>query len=110
MVEDFEYGKTQKRIIFTDNEHRHAKLLIRLKHDGLKQSEFFRSIVTGYINGDDRIQEYIYEISPQSKTKKTKSKKLIEKGKQKMQDYEAALNEDDVGDLFDLIAQEHPDL
>lgn len=110
MVEDFEYGKTQKRIIFTDNEHRHAKLLIRLKHDGLKQSEFFRSIVTGYINGDDRIQQYVYEISSQSKTKKTKSRKLIEEGKQKMQDYEAVLNEDDVGDLFDLIAQEHPDL
>jgi hypothetical protein len=110
MVEEFEYGKTQKRIIFTDNEHRHAKLLIRLKHDGLKQSEFFRGIVTGYIEGDDRIQQYVHEISPQSKTRKTKSKKLLDEGRRRTQDFSASLSDDDVGDLFDLIAQEHPDL
>ena len=108
-MEDFDYGKLTKKIIFADNDHRHAKLLIKLKHDGLTQSDFFRSIITGYINDDERIQEYVYSISTQSKNRKAKSKKLFDKGKKTVNEIEA-LTEKDVDDLFDLIAQEHPEL
>ena len=102
-MNEFDYGKSQKKIVFVDNEHRHAKLLIRLKHDGMKQSEFFRSIITGYIAGDERIQQYVYDVSKQSKVRKSKSKRLFEKGKE-------GLSDSDVDNLFDLIAEEHPDL
>ena len=47
---EIEYGKLTKRIVFTENDHRHAQLILKLKHDGMKQSQFFRSLVTAYID------------------------------------------------------------
>ena len=41
-MEDINYGKNNKRIIFTDTDHRHAQLILKLKTDGLTQAKFFR--------------------------------------------------------------------
>ena len=87
-VEDFEvvinYGNMKKRIIFYDNDHRHAKLLIRLKHDGIKQSDFFRSVLTAYITGDERIHSLVDElIATQGKVRKSKSKRLVIRAKKR---------------------------
>ena len=103
-----DYGKSTKRIVFTETDHRHAKLLIRLNHDGLKQSEFFRSLVTGYINGDSRIQDFIEETSTLSKTKKQKSKNLRSKGAATVSDL--GLGESEIENIFDIIKEEYPDL
>ena len=51
MSNEIDYGKLNKRIVFTENDHRHAQLVLKLKHDGMRQSDFFRSIITGYIAG-----------------------------------------------------------
>lgn len=110
MVEEIQvqYGKMNKKIVFTDNDHRHAQLIIRLKHDDLKQSEFFRSLITGYLDQDERILSYIDEIKNQSVKKKSKSTKLRQRGKQLLT--ETGFSNDQIDDLFDLIAEEHPDL
>ena len=108
MATEISYGKLNKKIVFTDNDHRHAKLLIRLKHDELKQSEFFRGMITGYLEQDERILNFIDDLKTQSVKRKTKSNKLIAAGK-KMQD-DLGLSEEQVSSLFDLIAEEHPDL
>ena len=107
-MEDLNYGKLNKKIVFTENEHRHAKLIIRLKHDDLKQSVFFRSFITGYLEQDDRVISFIDDVKTQSSKKKTKSKKLREIGKETLQETE--FSEDQLEDLFDLIAEEHPEL
>jgi hypothetical protein len=108
MGNDIDYGKLTKRVVFTDSDHRHAQLLVRLNHDGLTQAKFFRHLITAYIEGDHRIVEYIDEVKTQSKTRKAKSKKLRHQGKQLVR--EAGLSEQQLHDLFDMIAQEHPDL
>lgn len=108
MSNDIEYGKLTKRVVFTENDHRHAQLTIRLKHDNLRQSDFFRSMITGYLNNDDRILSYIDDVKPQSKTRKQKSKKLIEKGKENLQNF--GLSEGEISNLFDIIEEGHPDL
>jgi len=108
MSSDIDYGKLTKRVVFTDTDHRHAQLLVRLNHDGLTQAKFFRHLITAYIEGDPRIVEYIDEVKTQSKTRKAKSKKLRHQGKQLVR--EAGFSEQQVHDLFDMIAQEHPDL
>tara|TARA_B100000131_G_C18091095_1_gene602238 strand:- start:1425 stop:1751 length:327 start_codon:yes stop_codon:yes gene_type:complete len=108
MAEDLSYGKLNKKIVFTDNDHRHAKLLIRLRHDQLKQSEFFRGIITGYLEQDERIVNFIDDLKNQSGARKAKSNKLIKAGK-KMQD-DLGLSDEQVSSIFDLIAEEHPDL
>lgn len=103
-----EYGKMTKRIVFTESDHRHAQLLIKLKQDGLRQSEFFRSIVTGYLSGDERVDGYIQEISSLSQQRKKKTQKLRTRGEQVVKDF--GLNEGEIENIFDLIEQEYPDL
>jgi len=102
------YGKNTKKIVFSDTDHNHARLILRLRHDGITQARFFRSIVSGYIEGDERIQNYITEISQQAILKKTASAKLQESGRQKAKGL--GLSDQQVENLFDLIAEEYPEL
>jgi hypothetical protein len=110
MVEEYEveYGKLNKKIVFTENDHRHAQLILRLKHDDLKQSEFFRAMITGYLKQDERIMSFIEDLRKQSIKKQTKSKKLRLKGKELLN--ESGFSEDQIENIFDLIAEEHPEL
>ena len=108
MSDEIDYGKLNKRVVSTYNEHRHAKLVLQLKHDGFKQGEFFRTIITGYINDDPVLQQYIDEVKDQSPRIKKKSKRLRNRGEKTMNDI--GFNEDDLENIFDLIEQEHPDL
>ena len=107
-MSQIEYGKLTKRIVFTESDHRHAQLIIKLKHDGFRQSEFFRSIITGYLSGDSRIQDYVSEVSTLSKKRKSKSQKLRKQGEQLVKDF--GLNDGEIENIFDLIEQEHPEL
>jgi hypothetical protein len=108
MAEEVDYGKLTKRVVFTENDHRHAKFTIRLKHDNLRQSEFFRNIITGYLNNDDRILSFVDDIKPMSKSRKQKSKRLIEKGNEALENF--GFSEKEVANIFDIIEEEHPDL
>jgi len=108
MNQEIEYGKLTKRIVFTETDHRHAQLILRLKHDNIKQSDFFRAIITGYIEQDENLQSYVDSVSSQSRIKVSKSRKLREAGQAKKDSM--GLSNDDVADIFDIIAQEHPEL
>ena len=107
-TQEIDYGKLNKKIVFSENDHRHAQLIIRLKHDDLKQSQFFRAFITGYLQQDERILSFIDDLKTQSIKKKTKSHRLRQKGQQNLSD--AGFSEKQIDDLFDLIAEEHPDL
>lgn len=108
MSEPIEYGKMNKKIVFTENDHRHAQLVVRLKHDDLRQSEFFRACISGYLAQDERILSFIDDIKAQSLKKKSKSKKLRSAGQQRAE--EAGFSDKQIDNLFDLIAEEHPEL
>ena len=106
------YGVNSKKIMFYDTDKRHAELKIRLQHDSLKQSEFFRAVVTAYIEKDDLFSEFINGYKTKNKTQSKerieKSKKSIEKGREIEKKFN--LKEDEKENIFDLIAQEHPEL
>lgn len=108
MEDKIDYGRLNKRIVFTENDHRHVNFLMKLKSVGLTQSKFFRYIITGFINDDERLYDFIEEISEVSKKKKLLSRRLKEKGAQ--QAVEIGLNENEVDNIFDLIAEEFPTL
>tara|TARA_R100000008_G_C3562481_1_gene157064 strand:+ start:235 stop:567 length:333 start_codon:yes stop_codon:yes gene_type:complete len=108
MSDKIDYGKLTKKIVFTDSDHRHAQLVLRLKHDGLTQSGFFRHMITAYIEGDERVQELVSEFSNQSKTRTSKSRKLHSQGRKKISSY--GLNDGEIENIFDLIEQEYPEL
>ena len=104
--------KKNKKIVFDDTDIRHAKLKIRLQHDGLSQAEFFRAFVTGYIEKDrDVIQfinKYKLENAKQSKKAIKRSQRDVESGAKKLEQF--GIFDGEIEDIYDLIANEHPDL
>jgi len=107
MSNEIDYGKLTKRIVFTENDHRHANLILKLKHDGLTQSAFFRHLITAYIENDERIQVLVDELRSRKKHK-IKSQKMRQKGKEVLKDF--ALSSGEVENIFDVLEQEFPDL
>jgi hypothetical protein len=107
-----EYGKNEKRISFMDTDKRAAEFLVRLKHDGLTKTKFFRALLSGYLNRDPELVGFIERIKEndqiQSKTKSTKIKKIEEKGEKSKNMF--GLNKDDIENIFDMLEKEHPDL
>ena len=101
-------SNTRKKIMFYDSEERQTKLRIRCGYDGLTQSQFFRIMVTGYIENDEFIYEYIkkskerYNIQGQQKRNKIeqlhKNKKVLEK--------KFAFAENEIENIFDVIEME----
>tara|TARA_Y100001963_G_C6519930_1_gene326089 strand:+ start:274 stop:606 length:333 start_codon:yes stop_codon:yes gene_type:complete len=106
------YGNQTKRIVFHDTDHRHAKLKVKLKHDSLSQADFFRALITGYIENDTGILNFLdqhrIENKKQSKDKVKKSRTLIEKGKQTNKNFE--FDENEIDNIFDIIEKEYPEL
>jgi len=107
-----EYGKNDKRISFMDTDKHAAELIIRLKHDGVTKTRFFRAILLGYLEGDTAIVDFVERLKEkdnlQSKNKSTKVKKLEEMGSQNKNKF--GLNDGDIQNIFDMLEKEHPDL
>jgi excinuclease UvrABC nuclease subunit len=107
-----DYGNDVKRIVFKVTDHEHAKLIVRLRHNALTQSEFFKAVIDA-VNHDDElilsfIQQHISEKKKMNKERIVKTNKMIDKGKQIIKDF--SLSDDEVEDVFDLIAEEFPEL
>jgi len=107
-----DYGKKDKRISFLDTDKRNADFLIRLKHDGLTKTKFFREILSGYLNQDHAIMDFIERTkkasSVQSKQHSNLVKTLEEKGKETKRKF--GLKDEEIENIFDLLEKEHPDL
>lgn len=107
-----DYGKKDKRISFVDTDKRNAEMIIRLKHDGLTKTKFFRAILTGYLERDAAIIDFIDRIKEeenlQSKNKIKKIKQLEKEGKNTKTKF--GLDKGDIENIFDMLEKEHPDL
>ena len=81
-------------------------------HDNMSQGALFRLLMHGYIQQDENIMNFVdnfkekYGIQRKRHIKKTKN--LLAKGRQTTSDF--ALDPKELENIFDLIAQEHPDL
>jgi hypothetical protein len=104
------YGKKRKKIVFYDTDKRYADLKIRLAHDKLSQAQFFRSVVTGYIEQNEAILDFVDKLKLGTQTKKSikENRKLITRGKELISDLN--LDDDEKNTIFDLIEKESPDL
>ena len=101
-----------KKLCFTCANKSHADLKIRLMHDGLSQGALFRIVMHGYIQQDENVMVFIDNFKERygipNKVHIRKSKNLRSQGRQLTEHF--ALKPDELEDIFDLIAQEHPDL
>jgi hypothetical protein len=91
--------------VFYCYEKESADLKIRLRYDGLKQSEFFRSILRMYTSKDPTLQPAIDKIK--STSTNTGKKKIRKSTKEMIQGQELLksidMTEEDKQHLFDII-------
>ena len=113
MSDDPNYGQDIKSIRFMVSDDDNARLLIRLRHNKVKVSQFFRAVIDGIIEEDPNIiqflDSYVLEQKILSRQRFTKSLKLKKKGEEAIEDW-GLLDDADKENLFDLIAEEFPDL
>ena len=93
-----------KHVIFRETDKRHADLKIKLDYEKISQSDFFRIMITGYLNNDPRITDFIKEWKINNKIDSLRSIKIIEEDQQKAQDIDKLLGvSEDSDTLFDII-------
>jgi len=102
----------RKKFMFYDTEKRQTDFRIRLKHDNLNQSVFFRAMITGYLESDPDIvsfiERYKKESGIQSRDKRKHVSKKIEEGRRISGVY--GLNADELENIFDIIEEDHPEI
>ncbi len=104
------YGKTDKKILFYDTDKRHAELKIRLQYDGLKQSEFFRAMVTGYLEEDPSIMEYVDTYKESDGKQSGRQQKITQKETKQGRELAKTFAESEIENIFDIIEKENPEL
>ena len=102
------YGKIEKKIIFEDTDKRHADLKIRLYTDGLKQGEFFRAVVSGYLEKDEDLLRFLDKYKSQSKSRMEKINRMLREGNKTKKIF--SLDPQEIENIFDIIADENKDL
>lgn len=102
----------KKKVIFDDTDVRHARLKIRLEYDGLSQAEFFRSLITGYLENDKSVMEYITRYKESNKKLSKRNLKYQAKDAEIADDLlgQFGIGDDELENIFDVIAKSNPDL
>ena len=99
-------GKNRKKIVFYDDDHTHAQLRIKFIADGIKQATFFKDLVRAYINDDPNIRAWI-NSNPHCKVSK-RSARIRRREDRKIEEQNTSFNLDqkDVQEIFDILAEE----
>ena len=86
-------------------EHESVNLKIRLRYDGLKQSEFFRSLLLKYINKDPTMMSIVHDIKSEQKVMGKRKLKKTKDDYERSQEIQESLGitESDREDIYDII-------
>tara|TARA_Y100000296_G_C4939838_1_gene140876 strand:- start:1 stop:324 length:324 start_codon:yes stop_codon:yes gene_type:complete len=102
----------KKKIVFFEDDKKHADMKIRLKYDGLTQQRFFESIVDAYVCDDVDIISFVDKLKERdkihSKKKRKDTVKLRKASKETKQKF--ALEQDDIESIFDIIEKENTEI
>lgn len=96
---------TRKKIMFYDTPARQAQLRVKCQHDGLKQSEFFRLMIEGYLDDNPHIVSFLHACKEryniQGKANRNKITKMKSQGHEKLKDF--GLVDSDIENIFDIL-------
>ena len=79
----------------------------------MSQSEFFRASVEAVIAKEDIIEEFIESYKEEKgKSKQKSARAKVKKERQQAEDMinKLGLGDDEIDNIFDIIAKEHPEL
>jgi len=101
-----------KKIIFTIPENDKAKFKVQLQYDSLTQVQFFRGILKAYVEKDHNFMSFISTLKEQLKVQSRPQRKKVERNLKEATATikKFALEDDEVEDIFDVLAREYPDL
>lgn len=99
----------EKKIVFYEDDATHARFRLQLQYDGIRQATFFKMIINSYIEKDPFLMEYIYKFMENKRSKRTKKKILKDVRQAKKISDDFGLNENEIKDIFDMIAAEDTD-
>ena len=105
-------GKDKKKIMFYDTDGRHAELKIKLQYEGLTQTEFFRAMVTGFLEEDPSVVEYVEEYKSNRGIQSKRQRGVIASDREAGEEIKKnfGLDKSEISDIFDIIQKEHPEL
>ena len=93
--------------VFKCYEKESADLKIRLRYDGLKQSEFFRTLLKMYVSQEPLMIRLVEEIKERQrimgKKRRSKATREICKGKETLE--ELGITKTEKQNLFDIIEE-----
>ena len=106
------YGEDYKKIVFYDTDKRHADLKIRLQYDNLKQSEFYRAVLTAYLEKEENFMKFLEKYKEDNEVLHKTKLRTQEKIKKRERDTKTkfALEDKEVESIFDMLEEEHPEL
>ena len=100
-----------KKVVFYIQPELHARFLLFLKyHDFKNQGDYFRAIVQSCLDDDERMFNLISKLKEKNVSRRRRkiSQKEYKNMKQNTQDFN--LSQEEIDDIFSLIAQERGDL
>ena len=102
----------KKKIQFTDTDIRHAQLKIRLERENLTQADFFRACITGMSDNDKDLMKFIRKYKDEKNIGRKRDLKISIKEDEQSEDLmlKFGIKDDELENIFDLIAEEHPEL
>jgi len=98
----------EKKLVTFVDEIFHANFRIQLRYDDLPQAKFFRICMEAYESRDPEFMSFLNKRLQKSARRKAKIKKDNIEKKEIVENF--ALNEEEIKDIFDIIATENPDL
>ena len=97
----------EERIVFFTDEKTKADLKIKLYREGVTQTKFFNAVLEAYVRGDEMFMEwYTEERRALIKSKARRTRLYKEENMAENIAAAYALGEEEVENIFDLIAQE----
>ena len=98
----------RKKIMFYDTADRQTRLRLRCEYDGINQSQFFRYMITGYIENDPSIIKFIDKSKEKFLAQGTQKRKKILKTHAAAAETKARfnLNKNEIESIFDIIEVE----
>ena len=102
----------KKKVQFVDTDVRHAQLKIKLERESISQAEFFRACLTGMIDEDPDFIKYMRKYKEEKKIGRKRDAKIMDKEDKASDDLmqRFGIKDAELDNIFDLIAEEHPDL
>lgn len=101
-----EYGKARKRLVIKMIEHLHAKLLVKLQEDKIKQHEFFVEFMNSYIDGDPLVEQWIDSKPNIKRGKRSQAIRRVEDKKIEKEKKEFNLDQKELDELFDILEED----